>query len=638
MVKYGRMFLFHWGLPLAAVAALYGIFQWFAERNLGVALRPEAIPADLTLHLILAVLLRALSRNLAVFLVLATVLMALLHLGNPMKIAILGGPLMPDDAGSLPTLMLLLEGGWLVLGWLAIAALTLSLLAAITLKPWRARIAALGLAGAVAAITLTPQPLVAAMDKRFGNIVWDQHGNYIRRGPLVHILQETTRHAARRDDPPHRGHVLAASQNLMPSMYPAALPAPDGKATKKAEAFPRAGRNVHMIVLESFWDPSVLKKAGLSQDPFAKEFRALWDATGKSRALSPVFGGYTANAEFEALCGFPVTEDAVFFEGRLRNEVPCLPRTLGGLGYETVASHPNVAVFWNRVNAYKRIGFGTYWSAKDFQLDDMNGEFLGDASLYRQVMEKVEPMLDTGTPVFNYVLTFFGHLDYPLNDNRPPVITAKHGDQRLALYANTVHYKTLELMDLLKDLRARDPDGIIVIFGDHLPFLGPNFENYTQSGVLARSRSEFTDKMFVEVSATPLIVIDGRQGPLRLGDMPMYQLPSLILELLDRPVATPMDLTRTPKDFRVRPLPGMHVVQGPGGETAVCRGEERDPALCEMSSAWLDNVRTIGTDLFSGRQHVLRENMLPPVVPAPEPVLPPGPLQSSLTSPNAAGS
>ena len=32
-------------------------------------------------------------------------------------------------------------------------------------------------------------------------------------------------------------------------------------------------------------------------------------------------------------------------------------RLLADDGYQGIASHPNVAAFWNRVNAYRRIGF-----------------------------------------------------------------------------------------------------------------------------------------------------------------------------------------------------------------------------------------------------------------------------------------
>lgn len=68
-------------------------------------------------------------------------------------------------------------------------------------------------------------------------------------------------------------------------------------------------------------------------------------------------------------------------------------------------------------------------------------------------------------------------------------------------------------MAFLKTLRGRDPHALIVVLGEHLPFLGMNHANYTDSGLLAENRAEFTDEMFRTLVATPLIVIDGKQGP-----------------------------------------------------------------------------------------------------------------------------
>lgn len=586
-------FFLRWIVPLAVVPVLYSLFQAVGDALLGVRVSGALWWADMALHMALGVLLLALTRNWVAFMVLLVLLMGVLHLGNAMKIAILGGPVMPDDVMAARSLFLILEGGWLALGVVTVLALVGGLALAITLRPWRARIALVVGTGAVAGVIFSPEPVVAELDNRFGTVVWDQHANYVRRGPLLHMVHESARFAARSDRAPSRAEVQAAVATLH-SLRPE-TPTPEQA---------QAPRNLHVIVLESFWDPSVLTAAGLTQDPFVPEFRALWQEAGHSSILAPVFGGYTANSEFEALCGFPVTENAVFFEGWLRNDAPCLPRVLGQAGYRTVASHPNVAVFWNRVNAYRRVGFDTYWSDGDFESDDMNGGFLGDSSLYRQVMEKVGPMIDSGEkPLFNYVLTFFGHLDYPLNDSRPPVIDAPGGDRRLMLYANTMYYKSLELMAALEDLRARDPDAVIVVFGDHLPFLGPNFGGYTESGLLASNRTDFTDPMFRTLTETPLIVIDGRNGPLPVGTVPLYQLPSLVLGLLGQGGDAVMTLTRTAADFLPRPLPGLSVVVA-GEETTACR--DQDHAVCEEASRWLAAVRTVTTDIFSGTQHSLR--------------------------------
>lgn len=606
-----RPLLHQWIAPLAAVAVLYGAFRWTASAAFGIALNPGAIWADLALHLGLGALLLAMSRNRLTFLLLMMAIMALLHIGNAIKLSVLGGPLMPDDTLALRSLLLLLKGWWLTLavGFLVLLAVALGL--ALNFRPRRARAAAGALAALVAAIACWPGQVVKVMDDSFGNVVWNQHGNYLSRGPLVHLLQESARYAARGDSAPSLAKVAEAAQSLQPLVHMAVL---TGDADPVAAAIaPDVKRNVHVILLESFWDPSVLTEADFSQDPFDPEFRALWDASGNSRALVPVFGGYTANSEFEALCGFPVTQDWVFFEARLRNASPCLPRTLSEAGYTTLVSHPNVAAFWNRVNAYDRAGFNLYWSAKDFRLDDMNGEFLSDASLYRQVLSKIDPLLETRTPTFNYILTFFGHLEYPLNDDRPVVVKARAADADPVVerYANTVYYKSRELMAFLKELRRKDPDAVVVMFGDHLPFLGGNLESYAKSGVLAQDRARFDDRMFRDQYSTPLIVIDGRKGPVELGSVPLYRVPSIVLSLLGEPQPSVMDMTRMPQGLVVRPLPGMNVVLAPDGTVAACRGLATDSEVCGEARDWLNAVSTVGADLFWGRQHVLRDDLVP---------------------------
>ena len=60
---------------------------------------------------------------------------------------------------------------------------------------------------------------------------------------------------------------------------------------------------------------------------------------------------------------------------------------------------PTRPAFWNRVNVYRRIGFDTYWALPDFEQDDMNRNFLGDSSLYRQMLEKLDTRLTGDEPL-----------------------------------------------------------------------------------------------------------------------------------------------------------------------------------------------------------------------------------------------
>lgn len=591
-----------------AVAALFGI-----------TLTPDALLLDLAVHGALAALLLAICRQRALLVLLLALAIGALHFGMAAKIAVFGGPLTPDDLAAAPALFLILPP-WqrLALALLLLAA-TLAFVANLSFRRPPARWAAALTVALALPFVLAPRPLVAWLDTTFGHVDWNQRWNYESRGPLRYLLHETARHLAHRAPPPHRGAVLEAAEGLIARWQPAAFAA-------EAPPPPRR-RNVHLILLESFWDPTRLKGAGLSRDPWVREFRALWEAGGRSQLLSPVFGGYTANAEFEILCGLPVNEDKVMFEAAVRRDVPCLPRHLADLGYEAVASHPNIAAFWNRVNAYRRLGFTAYWSIADFVADDMNGDFLSDASLFRQVLQKIEPLFASETPVFNYVLTLSGHLYYPLNAARPPVVEVASGHELLTRYANTVHYTSREVMAMLAELRARDGDGLIIIASDHLPFLGEQFDAYAASGLLASRFEEFTDEMWLTYVATPLIVIDGRRGPVRVGTLPMYHLPRLILDLLgDRRPALPRLAADASGELGlVRPLPGLALSLAADGRLTLCRrgGNGGEAPACAGIWDWQRRLQTLASDVLAGRQHLLHEVLVAPSpTPRPRPTLP----------------
>ncbi len=84
-------------------------------------------------------------------------------------------------------------------------------------------------------------------------------------------------------------------------------------------------------------------------------------------------------------------------------------------------------------------------------------------------------------------------------------------------------------MTFLDQLRQRDPDGIIVVFGDHLPFLGENFAGYVDSGVLAPNRSDFTPAMFKFYVSTPLIIVTEKTGRLKPAVCHFIKSPSYYL-------------------------------------------------------------------------------------------------------------
>lgn len=593
-------------LPVISTTVLYALYYLISVFKFDVQIHFKAVPYDYLLQIIIAYLLFAFSKRLWIFLVIQSLVMGILYIGNAIKISFFGGPIMPDDIYALRSLLLILDGWRFFAAAVPLAAIASLLLYNFSMRHWSSYLASLVVL--LFSITLVYEPIsiVKPLDQFFGNSVWDQRSNYLWHGATVYTIQESARRFADADVTPDQDRAQEAAENLL-----AAVP-------KKVGGNTFTPRNVHIVLLESFWDPNELKKARYQQNPLAPEFRKLWKKAGYSHAMAPVFGGYTANSEFEVLCGFPVVKDNVKFERRLLNDVPCLPHILGENGYKTMASHPNVPVFWNRVNAYRRIGFQTYWSLQDFVKDDMNREFLSDVSLYRQVMEKIQPALDAHQPILDYIVTYFGHWNYPLSESRPNKITSPSPVEEVSGYANTVYYKSREMMDFINEMRKRDPDGIIVLFGDHLPFLGENFAGYVDSGVLAANRSDFTAEMFKFYVSTPMLIIDGKRGPIKFGSMPLYQVPKMILNLLNFNEPTIMDYTDSMPDMRVRPLPGLHFNLTGGQKVDLCK-EPPYSAGCRASASWLHDVLTVSNDLFMGRQFT-RPRHLPREPAAPEPV------------------
>ena len=601
-------------LPIFSTALFYLLYYLISTFKFDVQIKLVAIFYDFLLQLGVGYILFALSKRVWIFLVIQALVMGILYVGNAVKISFFGGPILPDDIYALRSLLLILEGWRFFAAAIPLAAIASLLLFNFTMRHWSAYLASL--TAILLGITLVYKPamILDPLDKHFLFSVWDQRSAYLWHGATLYSLHESARFFALADKPPDPDEAQMAAESLL-SAAPAAKPV--------AESKPFTPRNIHIVLLESFWDPSELKKAHYKQNPLAPDFRQLWKSAGYSHALDPVFGGYTANSEFEVLCGFPVTKSSVKFERQLLNAVPCLPHILADKGYRTVVSHPNVPVFWNRINAYRNLGFQTYWSIQDFALDDMNREFLSDASLYRQVMEKISGSLDSKQPVLDYIVTYFGHWNYPLSESRPNKVSSRSKVEEVSTYANTIYYKSRELMAFLDQLKQRDPDGIIVVFGDHLPFLGENFAGYVDSGVLAPNRSDFTPAMFKFYVSTPMIIVDGKNGPIKFGSLPLYQVPKLLLNLLNYNEPTIMDYVTPLHDMRVRPLPGLHFNVLKDGKIDICKEPPYSEA-CQKSARWLQDVSVVSNDLFIGSQYTRpRHAPAQPIEPAPAEVAKP---------------
>ena len=295
-------------------------------------------------------------------------------------------------------------------------------------------------------------------------------------------------------------------------------------------------RNVHLLVMESFLDPTLFKGATFSKDPFHPSFRKLFgDKMGFS--LSPVFAGKTAQAEFEALCGVPAFGEitGVEFNSFTGSPAYCLPGTLQLAGYQTMASNAYNPSFFNAPNAYRGIGFARvyfpreYGSGNDTYLSkgDTTGEkeYMFDGTIFAQNLEYIAPLLkgSQGAPLFNYILTIYGHFPHLLNEEKRPIVLKMSSDlkdEHLERAANQMFYRSQALADYVSRLIELDPKGLIIVVSDHLPPGQHGHRSYQKLHYLdGREESLYMNRI--------LIIEEGKIQ--KLATIHHYDIPAVVL-------------------------------------------------------------------------------------------------------------
>lgn len=300
------------------------------------------------------------------------------------------------------------------------------------------------------------------------------------------------------------------------------------------------GRNVHLVVLESLLDPRMFRKLSFTRSPVHPAFEQLFkDKLGISKG--PVFGGATAQAEFEILCGVPAFEklSSVEFNMFTGSNAYCLPGRLTEIGYRTVASNAYKPNFFNAISGYQGTGFKEqyypleFYSASESYLqfgDPGEEDYLFDKELFDQNLNFVKQHMarNPQQPLFNYVMTIYGHTPHILDKKkRPEIITVRssYTDDHLQRSTNQFYYRTEAIAKYVNSLMEIDPDSLIILISDHVPPLrnGPN--TYKALDYLP----DHKDGMYY----TPLAIIENKKA-YRYHDIHHYDIPMIVFNYLTR--------------------------------------------------------------------------------------------------------
>lgn len=245
--------------------------------------------------------------------------------------------------------------------------------------------------------------------------------------------------------------------------------------------------NVVIVMSEAFWDPTVLPSVQYSEDPL-KFFHSLHDKQKQNYFMSPAFAGGTANVEFEALTGFSnafLPSGSIPYQQYLTRPVPSLASLFASMGYDTAAIHTYHGWFWNRNKVYQHFGFNKFIDIESFKSAPRKGPYIADSALTDRILGE----LKEGTqPKFIFAVSMENHSPYApgrYGTNRVKVTSSTLSPQlsdMLEVYTQGVYDADRALEDLVKGIEASGEPTVVLFFGDHLPFLGPNLDVYARTG------------------------------------------------------------------------------------------------------------------------------------------------------------
>lgn len=237
--------------------------------------------------------------------------------------------------------------------------------------------------------------------------------------------------------------------------------------------------NIIIIMNESYSDLSIYSDSGVLEqfEEPAPFFNSLSENTIRGYAYSSVYGGRTANTEFEFLTGITTAglpDGATPFSMYINSDIYSLPFFLQERGYDTTAMHPCYSNGWSRDKVYPLIGFENMYFIEDFDYDDSDlfRDYISDMCAYENLITRIEA--DEGTNnQFYFLVTMQNHGGYnneypnfPLTD-----YVTYDGDYGLELntFLSLMHESDRALEYLIDYLSTQDERYTVLVFGDHQP-------------------------------------------------------------------------------------------------------------------------------------------------------------------------
>lgn len=340
----------------------------------------------------------------------------------------------------------------------------------------RARLPKWGRLGGVAALLLLALPLQQAVvsDSIYNGVAaqnfdlinrWSATQAYISKGFIYPFLHS----AAAASDTPPEGYDEERAKAILASYGDTDIP--DDKKV-----------SIIAVQLEAYNDFTKFGVEGLSDEVYA-QYHALEEESVAGNLITNIFAGGTVETERAVVTGFSKL-------GSFRVPTNSYARYFKDQSYTVEGSHPCYEWFYNRLNINENLGFDQYYYLENHYGALANGGIAYDDIFFPELVSLYQRNRDeAGAPLFSFNVTYQGH--GPYNDDvtwwGDDYVTG--GDytqaQRNILnnYFGSLANTNRNLTEFIGYFRQEEEPVVIVLWGDHNPWLGDGNSVYKAAGI-----------------------------------------------------------------------------------------------------------------------------------------------------------
>ncbi len=286
----------------------------------------------------------------------------------------------------------------------------------------------------------------------------------------------------------------------------------DGFETKMPDEEKKV--NVIAIMLEAFCDLENTGIEGINPNVYAS-YRKIRDENKSGTLITNIFAGGTVDSERAFLTGYADLDN-------YRHDVNSYVRFFNDMGYYTTGSHPSQDWFYNRKNVNKYLGFSDYLFSENYFLEKYGDNMRLDSVAFPEFYQSYLKGIGGDKPYFAFHVTYQGHGPYSTSGYEWGNGTYYHNENLpetdnyiIDNYLGSVRDTGYQLQWFVDKIQESEEPCVVLLFGDHKPWLGDSNSVYNNLGI---NLDVSTEQGFRNYYGTEYVIVANSKAKEVLGN------------------------------------------------------------------------------------------------------------------------